>query len=352
MTIKFSSPRKRWILNFTENGRQRRLSFKTKQEAKAHWESRPNLGAFWLSLDDGQRAQIIAAWEHAQFHKASLLECVMNVKHATRRTHLPEAVEQFVEAKKKIGLRERSLTDLTTSLRSFCKAMKRVEVSEIKTSEIEDYLEGRKIGAKRFNVIRGNLINFFNWAKSANFITDNPAISVNRAIEDDAPIRVLQPDEAKELLNCALRVDRRTLPYFTLSLFCGIRPAEVMALRWEDINFDRKIVHVSPNKSKTRKNRYVTIPPNALQWLKLGGELPCHFVRTRFKRFIRPKLTFQWSQDVMRHSFASYHLACNKNESSTCYELGDNSTTLFRHYRKLVTLEQSLEFFRIRPFNN
>ena len=69
--------------------------------------------------------------------------------------------------------------------------MKRVEVSEIKTSEIEDYLEGRKIGAKRFNVIRGNLINFFNWAKAANFITDNPAISVNRAIEDDAPIRVL-----------------------------------------------------------------------------------------------------------------------------------------------------------------
>ena len=45
-------------------------------------------------------------------------------------------------------------------------------------------------------------------------------------------------------------------------------------------------------------------------------------------------------------------LALNKNESSTCYELGDNSTTLFRHYRKLVTLEQSLEFFRIRPFNN
>ena len=102
-------------------------------------------------------------------------------------------------------------------------------------------------------------------AKSANFITDNPAISVNRAIEDEAPIRVLQPDEAKELLKYALRVERRTLPYFTLSLFCRISPAEVMALRWGDIIFDRKAVHVSPNKSKTRKNRYVTIPPNALQ---------------------------------------------------------------------------------------
>jgi hypothetical protein len=51
----------------------------------------------------------------------------------------------------------------------------------------------------------------------------------------------------------------------------------------------------------------------------------------------------------MRHSFASYHLALHKNEASTCYEMGDNSTTLFKHYRKLVTSEQSKGFFEIIP---
>ena len=66
------------------------------------------------------------------------------------------------------------------------------------------------------------------------------------------------------------------------------------------------------------------------------------------KRFIRPRLPFKWSQDVMRHSFASYHLALHRNEASTCYEMGDNSTTLFKHYRKLVTPEQAAEFFGIK----
>jgi hypothetical protein len=50
----------------------------------------------------------------------------------------------------------------------------------------------------------------------------------------------------------------------------------------------------------------------------------------------------------MRHSFASYHLALHRNEASTCYEMGDNSATLFKHYRKLVTPEQAAEFFGIK----
>ncbi len=348
MTLKTDPARKRWVLNFTENGRQRRLSFKTKQAAKAHWEARPNLGEFWLGLDDGERAQIIAAWKRCQADGVSLIDCVVGNNGKANPIALTESVQSFIKAKRKIGLRERSLTDLATSLRSFCAAKAGSLVGEIKTRHIEHFLDGRDVRPKRRNVLRGNLVNFFNWAIASGYATVNPALAVERAIEDDAPIRVLKPAQARELLRCAMNVDPRTVPYFTLALFCGIRPAEAMALNWDDISFEQRTVHVSPQKSKTRQNRFVSIPPNALAWLRLGGVLPCWFVRCRFKRFIRPRLSFKWSQDVMRHSFASYHLALHRNEASTCYEMGDNSTTLFKHYRKLVTPEQAAEFFGIK----
>ena len=348
MTLKPDTAKRRWVLNFTENGRQRRLRFKTKQAAKAYWDARPNLGAFWLGLDDGQRAEIIAAWKRCQADGTSLIDCVVGNNGKANPISLTDSVQSFIKAKRKIGLRERSLTDLATSLRNFCAAEAGSLVDEIKTPHIELFLDDRGVGPKRRNVLRGNLVNFFNWAIASGYAISNPALAVERAIENDAPIRVLRPAQALELLQCAIRVDPRTVPYFTLALFCGIRPAEVMALSWDDINLERRTVHVTPQKSKTRRNRYVTLPENALDWLKLGGELPCFFVRCRFKRFIRPRLSFKWSQDVMRHSFASYHLALHRNEASTCYEMGDNSTTLFKHYRKLVTPEQAAEFFGIK----
>jgi hypothetical protein len=348
MTLKPNPTKRRWVLNFTENGRQRRLTFKTKQSAKAYWDALPNFGAFWLGLDDGQRAEIIAAWKRCQADGVSLIDCVVGNNGKAKAIPLTDSVHSFIKAKRKIGLRERSLTDLATSLRSFCATKAGSLVHDIKTPHIERFLDDRDVGPKRRNVLRGNLINFFNWTIASGYATSNPAVAVERAIEDDAPVRVLTPAQTRELLRCAMNVDPRTVPYFTLALFCGIRPAEVMALNWDDINLERLTVHVSPQKSKTRQNRFVSIPSNALEWLRLGGELPCSFVRCRFKRFIRPRLSFKWSQDVMRHSFASYHLALHRNEASTCYEMGDNSTTLFKHYRKLVTTEQAAEFFEIK----
>ena len=77
MTLKFCQKRRRWLLSFTEDGQQRRLSFATKQAARDHWQSRPNLGAFWLNLADTDRAEIMAAWQRCQDRGLSLIDCVV-----------------------------------------------------------------------------------------------------------------------------------------------------------------------------------------------------------------------------------------------------------------------------------
>ena len=57
-----------------------------------------------------------------------------------------------------------------------------------------------------------------------------------------------------------------------------------------------------------------------------------------------------WGQDIMRHTYASYHLAYHCSSDRTAHELGNRDTTmLYRHYRELVTEEDAQKFWSIKP---
>jgi integrase len=52
-----------------------------------------------------------------------------------------------------------------------------------------------------------------------------------------------------------------------LSCTCGLRSGEAIALKWEDIDFDKRIVHVRNTatfQTKSRRNRVVPIPPSVV----------------------------------------------------------------------------------------
>jgi integrase len=57
-----------------------------------------------------------------------------------------------------------------------------------------------------------------------------------------------------------------------------------------------------------------------------------------------------WSQNALRHSFASYHLAKFNNAAALALELGHtNSNLVFQHYRQLVKPKQSERYWKIVP---
>jgi len=58
----------------------------------------------------------------------------------------------------------------------------------------------------------------------------------------------------------------------------------------------------------------------------------------------------EWKPDIMRHSYASYHLALHQSADKTALEMGHRDTNmLFRHYRELVTKEEAQAYWRIEP---
>ena len=57
-----------------------------------------------------------------------------------------------------------------------------------------------------------------------------------------------------------------------------------------------------------------------------------------------------WSQNGLRHSFASYRLAATSNAAAVAAELGHStSQMLYSTYRELVLLEEAERYWRIAP---
>ena len=57
-----------------------------------------------------------------------------------------------------------------------------------------------------------------------------------------------------------------------------------------------------------------------------------------------------WANDIMRHSYGSYHLAKHQDAAMTALQMGHIRTDiLFNHYRELVSREDADAYWKIRP---
>ncbi|MBT9499487.1 MAG: tyrosine-type recombinase/integrase [Zoogloea sp.] len=68
--------------------------------------------------------------------------------------------------------------------------------------------------------------------------------------------------------------------YFEFAFYTGMRPAEILALRWDEVDMDKKIAHVCRvvakgkvhNRTKTNEDRYVLLNERALKALTFAKE--------------------------------------------------------------------------------
>ena len=99
----------------------------------------------------------------------------------------------------------------------------------------------------------------FNYAKrNGLFKGDNPVSSVKIPRADNKRLRFLTLTEARELLK-ALRARNKTLySMVLLSLHSGLRAGEILALRWADVDFERKTLTLKDTKSGRTRMAFLT----------------------------------------------------------------------------------------------
>lgn len=124
------------------------------------------------------------------------------------------------------------------------------------------------------------------------------------------------------------------LPAMQLLLWCGIRPGEVRRLHWRDIDRREKCVYVEGRVSKTGGPRAVPLRGAAKELLhhnRCGDDLIAPRNWNRMWRKLRKRAGLEnWQRDVLRHTFASYHLKCFHNLPQLQEEMGHRDCSLLR----------------------
>jgi site-specific recombinase XerD len=115
---------------------------------------------------------------------------------------------------------------------------------------------------------------FFEWLIKKESIQNNPLKSIkppepiyedSRALKDEDVHKLYS---ATTLYSQTLLIQRRDTLMISLLLFCGLRLGEFISLEVRDIDFEKQLLTVRGENSKSKKTRYIPIHPTLMLHLR------------------------------------------------------------------------------------
>ena len=337
-------------------------------------ELRQTVGTSVFHLSPAELGEAVAAFKQCKSAGMTLTEAVrFAIRHAkppAGTISVTKAIELALREKGK-GKRPSYVADLRKRWKRFERwlpAERRKAINSITQMDVRRFLDSCNLlpTAER-NQLR-NLSVLFTWAVSKHHMAENPCrgIKVESAKEKQPPT-ILRISELRKLLTLAkdgFKVEAAEeekaawrkkfgsisilvppmdmVPIIMVGCFAGVRPDESARLEWEMIDFDRKHIDLPAAITKDGERRIVDMSDNLIEWLFLccrpsGKILPENFRRKRWALCHAINWKDGWPEDILRHSYGSYHLARYRNAALTADQMGHkNARMLYAHYREVV----------------
>lgn len=192
-------------------------------------------------------------WKNMGPRKRDALDRLEEIKLQIRTTGSTRAVRPIIflemakkwfEFQKNYGTKPSSLSTYENALNKYLnpKFGKKL-LSEITPDDIETFKNEhcKKVSAKTCNDLLNRLSSIFRYAKELGFLIDNPLDRVRKFKNIRFEGRVLSEQEIAGLITNSSE-PYRTL--FLVAIYTGLRSGEVLGLKWEDIDFERNLIHV------------------------------------------------------------------------------------------------------------
>ena len=186
-----------------------------------------------------------------------------------------------------------------------------------------------------FRKAKSVLHSIFSYGQRRGWCHSNPVKAIDCPPVYEERIVPLTGSQIRALMRACRHEDLVSmLPATQLLLWCGIRPGEVRRLRWRDIDKREKCVYIEGRVSKTGGPRAVPLRGGArelLQYNRNGDEFIAPKNWNRLWKKLRKRAgLLNWQRDVLRHTFASYHLKCFHNLPQLQEEMGHRDSNLLR----------------------
>ena len=272
------------------------------------------------------------------------------------------AVTRWLGEKRKEGLSKAYVDKIEDTFLALAKHF-RGNVHEITKEGLEAWISSRTTASgaplsnSSWNHYRSDVLTLFNWCMSKGWMAHNPAAQLSERKAVKPEVGILTPPQALMLLRAA--ADQPGSPYlafFVLSLYTGVRTAELERLNWSDVMLDDEPrVFLKAGAAKDQESRCVDISPNAVEWLNLvpfrnGPILPNRGLGVdRDHIAALRKVVGQWPRNAGRHSFVSYRIR-TAGEFVAAEDAGHESVRITRNrYKKQVTRRAAEAWFALRP---
>ena len=235
--------------------------------------------------------------------------------------------------------RKRTLTDFRYITKRFmrkCKSLANRRVRRITPLECAEYLRQAFDTPRQRNKARLILSGVFSTAMLHGWCAENPVRKVKPEKIEEKRIEILNNDEIERLTETAATYAKGAcLAAVAIMLLAGVRPHECERLRWRDVRLEDGVIVISPQHSKTGGARCVTIHPPLVRILrhiqKADHERICPPNWRRLWAALHREAGFvNWQPDVLRHTFATHHLATFRSYAELQLEMGHRSAELLR----------------------
>ncbi len=340
------SERDGWVVDArTKTGGHRKYF-----EKKAHAET---YAQNCRTQRDGQGVAAFGSAELAEFGKTVQDAITFYLAHLRRQEKsipLETAIAELVQIRRSSGKSPRYCHDLELRLGRLSKAFPKRSVATFSAKDLDAWLAGLHVAPGTRNTFRRDLRTLFSFCEKRGYCAVNEAGKTERAKAIDKPADILTVHQCSALLSAC---EDDTLPFVAVSLFAGLRAAEVEKLDWAEIDLDSRTIEVTAAKSKTARRRLVPISDNLAAWIRpvavpagpvapvgLRKRLDAAKARAGFKK---------WPQNAMRHSYGSYRLATCHDAARVSLEMGNSPQMVFAHYRELVKPKDAERYWLLSP---
>ncbi len=265
-----------------------------------------------------------------------------------------DLIEMFLLDKENEGVSQAHLRTSRLQFDRFARHFGKRTVSTLTFDEIKEWLQGMNVKPITRIGYRRGLKSLFNYACRRKFALANPIDEIHLPKPKEEPIEIFTVDKMRALLQAA---DPQTLPFLAIGGLAGLRSAEIFRLDWRDARWQQGVIEVSAAIAKTGARRFVPISENLRAWLhpisKLSGPLISQAHQKTFYRQVMAvarKVGILWKHNALRHSYASYRTAIVQDVGKVSREMGNSPRVIFKHYRKVVYVQDAEAFWNIYPF--
>lgn len=328
----------------------------------------------WMS--DRERADAAAAVRLARELKIGSVKAA--VLWWSKRRDVPgdvelvAAVHDFMLCKHSEGISEAVLRHYYQQLKRLAREFPDRSLNSIGPDEMAGYLMRWPNASSRRSIWQA-LNTFFQWATRIGLIIENPVMRGMRKPRPAIPVRhVLSVEETKALLRQA--IENRTIVFWALSLFAGLRTQEVLRLGkmpdpWRLVGLEVGVIDLREQSSKVWP-RTVPILPVLAAWIDWSRTrnypiVPGDFI-VRFRNdrrivlaqhyppeFFAPKPRWVAASSIAnigRRTYISCRLALpGASFATVANEVGNSEYNIRLHYFQKVSQEQAEAFFGLTP---